>query len=98
MLMNGLIHGDLSAYNILYWEGQITLIDFPQVTDSHNNANARFILSRDIERVCQYFARQRVDCDPAVITRRLWRRFAEPDPKLVAADLSRQEIEAEAEE
>ena len=34
MLQNGMIHGDLSAYNILYWEGEITLIDFPQVTDS----------------------------------------------------------------
>ena len=30
MLAHERVHGDLSAYNILYWDGQITLIDFPQ--------------------------------------------------------------------
>jgi len=40
MLQNNMIHGDLSAYNILYWEGEITLIDFPQVTDSKGNSRA----------------------------------------------------------
>jgi len=34
MLASNWIHGDLSAYNILYWEGEITLIDFPQVTNA----------------------------------------------------------------
>ena len=27
-LKHGRIHGDLSAYNILYWQGAVTLIDF----------------------------------------------------------------------
>ena len=27
------IHGDLSAFNILYWNGAITIIDFPQAVD-----------------------------------------------------------------
>ena len=64
MLQNGMIHGDLSAYNILYWEGEITLIDFPQVTDSRGNTHARDILARDVTRVCEYFADQGVDNDP----------------------------------
>src|SRR5918998_1051125 len=34
MLERGLIHGDLSAYNILYWDGKAVLIDFPQITNS----------------------------------------------------------------
>ena len=29
MLAHDLIHGDLSAYNILYWEGSAVVIDFP---------------------------------------------------------------------
>ncbi|HLZ09044.1 MAG TPA: RIO1 family regulatory kinase/ATPase, partial [Chloroflexota bacterium] len=37
LLQHGLIHGDLSAYNILYWEGEVTLIDFPQVTEVRSN-------------------------------------------------------------
>lgn len=31
MLSLDRIHGDLSAYNILYWQGEIKFIDFPQV-------------------------------------------------------------------
>lgn len=72
MLQQKMIHGDLSAYNILYWEGKITLIDFPQVTNSGNNSNARFILQRDITRVCEYFALQGVLCNPAAEFERLW--------------------------
>ncbi len=76
MLQHHLIHGDLSAYNILYWEGRITLIDFPQVADCRSNRNARFILQRDIFRICEYFIRQGAPCDPAAITERLWTRYA----------------------
>src|SRR4051812_3607186 len=28
------VHGDLSPFNILYWEGQLTIIDFPQAVDA----------------------------------------------------------------
>ena len=75
MLQNDLIHGDLSAYNILYWEGEITLIDFPQVTNSQTNSEARFILDRDITRVCDYFATQGVDGDAAAIMNDLWAQY-----------------------
>jgi RIO kinase 1 len=41
MFAHGWIHGDLSAYNLLYWDGKITLIDFPQVSFVATNRNAR---------------------------------------------------------
>jgi RIO kinase 1 len=75
LLRHGLIHGDLSAYNLLYWQGSIVLIDFPQVTDLGTNSKSDFILRRDITRVCEYFIRQGVRCDPAAITRDLWERY-----------------------
>jgi RIO kinase 1 len=75
MLQHELIHGDLSAYNILYWAGEITLIDFPQVTDLHTNDNAYFILERDIERTCEYFADQGVQCDAEAIMGELWYQY-----------------------
>jgi RIO kinase 1 len=75
MLAHGLIHGDLSAYNILYWEGAITLIDFPQVTAVQANSNARFILERDVQRVCEYFIKQGVECNPRQISEELWASF-----------------------
>ncbi|MEP7292894.1 MAG: RIO1 family regulatory kinase/ATPase [Chloroflexota bacterium] len=88
MLQHGMIHGDLSAYNILYWEGKITLIDFPQVTESHSNPHAFEILKRDIERICEYFAEQGVNTEPERILRRLWKRYVELDSRIREADLS----------
>jgi RIO kinase 1 len=75
LLRHDLIHGDLSAYNILYWEGAITLIDFPQVTACQANDQAQFILQRDITRVCEYFARCGVVRDPVRIMRDLWANY-----------------------
>jgi RIO kinase 1 len=90
MLQYNLIHGDLSAYNILYWQGEITIIDFPQVVNLHANPKAHFILRRDIQRTCEYFIQQGVRCSPASIMDEMWRRYvAEPDPEDVAADWSR---------
>ncbi len=72
MLDNHYVHGDLSAFNILYWEGKISIIDFPQVVDARINPNARMLLGRDVRRVCDYFARFGVHSDPERITRELW--------------------------
>jgi RIO kinase 1 len=74
MLGEGMIHGDLSAFNILYWEGRITLIDFPQVTMAHSNHRAYEVFQRDVLRVCQYFQRQGVESDPVEIAERMWER------------------------
>ena len=72
MLRLGIVHGDLSAYNILYWDGKITLIDFPQAIHPQRNRNAFNIFERDVTRVCEYFARQGVKSDPKRLTSTLW--------------------------
>jgi RIO kinase 1 len=89
MLANGLIHGDLSAYNILYWDEQPILIDFPQVADSKANPDAFTIFERDIQRVCDYFTRQGVPCDAAFITNDLWERYVLDDRSGRLAEASR---------
>jgi RIO kinase 1 len=86
MLQHNLIHGDLSAYNILYWEGYITLIDFPQVTDSHANTEARFIFERDVTRICQYFASQGLERDANAIVDVLWEQYGQPVPEPYPVD------------
>ena len=80
MLEQELIHGDLSAYNILYWEGRITVIDFPQMINLYANEKAYYILRRDIERTCEYFARQGVACDPAELMEELWYLYGYDTP------------------
>lgn len=74
MLTKELIHGDLSGYNILYWEGEVTLIDFPQVTSALSNRNAFRIFQRDITRVCEYFESQGKRTDADALAPELWER------------------------
>jgi RIO kinase 1 len=80
MLAHGMIHGDLSAYNILYWQGRVTLIDFPQVTFTEANSNAYKILGRDIQRVCDYFAQYGIHSDPVGLAERLWKQHVRLPP------------------
>ena len=75
MLENHLIHGDLSAYNILYWEGNITLIDFPQMIEARHNPHAFELLQRDIQRVADYFARYGVAADAQELALGLWQPY-----------------------
>ena len=67
-----IVHGDLSAYNILYWEGNICVIDFPQVVAPGINKNAFSIFQRDVVRVCDYFQAQGVKADGKKIAAKLW--------------------------
>lgn len=91
MLAHDRIHGDLSAYNILYWEGDITLIDFPQVVPPGGNPAAWAIFRRDVGRVCEYFASQGVRADPRKLSAQLWtahghRTVRQVDPSHLDAD------------
>ncbi len=72
MLSNNCIHGDLSAYNILYWNGDITLIDFPQIVLPKENPTSWKIFLRDVTRICDYFSSQGVRCDPYKIAGDIW--------------------------
>jgi RIO kinase 1 len=48
MLCQGLIHGDLSAYNVLIGQSGPVIIDFPQVVSAAGNNGARAMLLRDV--------------------------------------------------
>ncbi|HSV85813.1 MAG TPA: RIO1 family regulatory kinase/ATPase [Levilinea sp.] len=72
MLEHNRIHGDLSAYNILYWEGEIKLIDFPQAIEPQQNPNSFRIFERDVIRICEYFERQGVKANRREIAANMW--------------------------
>jgi RIO kinase 1 len=74
-LAHNYVHGDLSAYNILYWQGRAKVIDFPQAVDPRFNPHAHALLTRDIENVCQAVARYGLVYDGQRIAERLWHRF-----------------------
>jgi len=82
LLRLGWVHGDLSAFNILYHHGRIKLIDFPQVVDCRNNPKARAIFERDIARVAEYFERFGQSTDHRRLAHQLWSKYvAEPEPE-----------------
>jgi RIO kinase 1 len=82
-LVHGRIHADLSAHNILYWEGKVSLIDFAQAVDPYHNSDVFSLLGRDIERTCQYFARYGVKSDATELARGIWMRHMGPLPELL---------------
>ena len=69
------IHGDLSAYNVLYRDGGIVVIDFPQAVDPRFNPNARHLLERDLENICGHFERVGLQPDARRIANEMWRRY-----------------------
>ncbi len=74
-LANDRIHGDLSPFNILYWNGQPVLIDFPQAVNPWDNPDAQFLLERDLRNLTSHFVPYGIAADPGRIARDLWRRW-----------------------
>lgn len=52
-----LVHGDLSSFNILNYNGNPVFIDFSQATEVRTS-NANELLERDIKNVCVFFRKQ----------------------------------------
>jgi RIO kinase 1 len=59
----GWVHADLSAYNALWWEGRLWLIDFPQAVDLVGSPHGFDLLHRDVLNVCKWFGRRGVETD-----------------------------------
>ena len=57
MLCAGVVHGDLSEYNILVGGDGPVIIDLPQAVDAAGNNHAPNILERDVANLRNYFGR-----------------------------------------
>ncbi len=75
MLCAGIIHGDLSEYNILLDSDGPVIIDLPQAVDAAANNNAQRMLERDVANLADYFGR----FAPALLTTRygkeIWKLY-----------------------
>ena len=56
MLSVGIIHGDLSEFNVLVDEEGPVIIDLPQAVDAAGNNNAKDMLLRDVNNMRQYYS------------------------------------------
>jgi len=59
----GLVHADLSPFNVLWWAGRMWLIDFPQAVDLVTNPHGFDLLHHDVTTMCTWFARQGIATD-----------------------------------
>ena len=57
MLCAGLIHGDLSEFNVLLDSTGPVIIDLPQAVDAAGNNSAEAMLERDVDNLTAYFGR-----------------------------------------
>ncbi|WP_051062307.1 RIO1 family regulatory kinase/ATPase domain-containing protein [Ilumatobacter nonamiensis] len=63
LIAEGFAHGDLSAYNLLWWDDRLWFIDFPQAVDIAANLAGLDFVHRDVTNVCGWFQRKGLDAD-----------------------------------
>ena len=63
MVQSGIVHGDLSAYNILAAGDRLVIIDLPQIVDLVGNTAGMDFLLRDCTNVCTWFRSRGLEVD-----------------------------------
>jgi RIO kinase 1 len=75
MLCAGIIHGDLSEYNILVGSDGPVIIDLPQAVDAAGNSNASAMLERDVANLASYFSRFAPELAASDYGKEIWRLY-----------------------
>jgi len=81
MLCAGIVHGDLSEFNILMSERGPVIIDLPQAVDAAANNNAREMLERDVNNLKDYFGHFAQDLLSSEYAKEMWALYARGDLK-----------------
>jgi RIO kinase 1 len=76
MLRAGVIHGDLSEYNILMDADGPVIIDLPQAIDAAGSSVAADMLARDVDKLTSFFAVQAPELAGRQYGREMWALYA----------------------
>jgi RIO kinase 1 len=72
MLCAGIVHGDLSEYNVLVGSDGPVIIDLPQAVDAAGNNSAGSMLQRDVDNLTAYFGRYAPELRTTDYGREIW--------------------------
>ena len=75
MLCAGIVHGDLSEYNVLVGSHGPVVIDLPQAINAAGNNNACRILERDVDNLAGYFSRFAPELLPTRYGKEMWQLY-----------------------
>lgn len=98
MLCVGLVHGDLSEFNVLMAADGPVIIDLPQAVDASGNNNAPVMLARDVANITRYYAQYVPALAETRYAEELWALYEagalDPDMRLTGT-FDRDESEAD---
>jgi RIO kinase 1 len=77
MLIAGIVHGDLSEFNVLVGEAGPVIIDLPQAVDAATNNHAETMFARDVNNLTRYYGQYAPELLETHYAKEIWSLYSE---------------------